>query len=113
VQIQVAAESRVEVFMKPFRLRRDLTLLATVVEGGLVTNVTRGENACKRLRHDAVARVLGSIGSLAPAATSGAFDRQIDLAGAGASRQFRVVAFLQDRRTRVVVGVASTTMASP
>lgn len=70
-----------------------LDVVVAVVEDGLVTAVPRGENARKRLRHDAVARVLGSIGSLAPAATSGEFIRQLDLSGAAASRQLRVVAF--------------------
>lgn len=90
-----------------------LDVVVAIVEDGLMTDVPRGENARKRLRHDAVARVLGPIGSLAPAVTSGEFDRQVDLAGAAASRQLRVVAFLQDRKTRAVVGVASTMMANP
>jgi hypothetical protein len=90
-----------------------LDVVVALVEDGLVTDVPRGENARKRLRHDAVARVLGPIGSLRPHATSGQFDRQIGLADAGASRQLRVVAFLQDRKTRAVVGVASAMMANP
>lgn len=88
-----------------------LEVVVAIVEDGLVTEVPRGENARKRLRHDAVARVLGPIGSLAPAATSGVFDRQVDLAGAGATRPLRVVAFLQDRKTLAVMGVASAVMA--
>ncbi len=90
-----------------------IEVVVAVVEDGLVTEVPRGENARKRLRHDAVARVLGPIGSVAPAATSGEFDRQVDLAGAGASRRLRVIAFLQDRKTRAVVGVGSAVMSDP
>jgi hypothetical protein len=89
-----------------------LEVVVAVVEDGLVTDVPRGENARKRLRHDAVARVLESIGSLAPRATRGEFDRQVDLADARTSRQLRVVAFLQDRKTRAVVGVAGAMMAN-
>ncbi|MEO7133195.1 MAG: DUF1223 domain-containing protein [Vicinamibacterales bacterium] len=88
-------------------------VVVAVVEDGLVTDVPRGENARKRLRHDAVARVLSPIGTLLPSSSGGEFNRLIDLAGAGASHQLRVVAFLQDRKTLAVVGVGSTVMVDP
>ena len=90
-----------------------LEVVVAVVEDGLVTEVPRGENARKRLRHDAVARVLSPIGSLLPSSSGGEFNRLVDLAGAGASRQLRVVAFLQDRKKHAVVGVGAAVMSDP
>lgn len=90
-----------------------IDVVVAVVEDGLVTDVPRGENARKRLRHDAVVRVLRPIGSLSPSASGGEFNRVVDVAGAGDSHPLRVVAFLQDRKTRVVVGVGSAVMDDP
>lgn len=94
-----------------------IEVVVAVLEDGLVTEVARGENARKRLRHDAVARVLIPIGRLLPSSSGGEFTQLIDLAGAsagaGASRRLRVVAFLQDRKTRAVVGVGSAVMVDP
>ena len=85
-----------------------LEVVVAVVEDGLETEVTRGENARRRLRHDAVARVLGPIGTMPPRASAAEFDRVVDIAGAGLTGRLRVIAFLQDRKTRRVVGVATT-----
>lgn len=90
-----------------------IEVVVAVVEDGLVTEVPRGENARKRLRHDAVARALGPIGSLLPSSSGGEFNRLVDVAGAGASRPLRVIAFLQDRKTRAVVGVGSAVITDP
>lgn len=84
-----------------------LEVMVAVVEDGLVTDVPRGENARKRLQHDAVARVLRPMGSLLAGRTSGSFSQVVDLGHAG-SNGVRVIAFLQDRSSRSVVGVATT-----
>ena len=88
-----------------------LDVVVAIVEDGLMTDVPRGENARKRLRHDAVARVLGAIGTMPPASTGGEFARVVDLGGGGSAGQLRVIAFLQDRRTRHVAGVATAPLA--
>lgn len=89
---------------------RALEVVVAVVEDGLVTDVPRGENARKRLQHDAVARVLRPIGSLLAGRTSGSFSQVVDLGHSG-SKGLRVIAFLQDRSSRHVVGVATTALA--
>lgn len=81
-------------------------VVVAVVEDGLVTDVPRGENARKRLRHDAVVRALEPIATMRPSSTTAEFVRVMDLAGSGSSA-VRVVAFLQERTTRHVFGAAS------
>lgn len=72
-----------------------------VVEDGLSSDVTRGENAGKRLPHAAVARDLRAIGSVD---TAGRYDAAVPLPpGQGARRAF---AFAQERGTGRVLGVA-------
>lgn len=85
-------------------------VVVAVVEDGLVTDVPRGENARKRLRHDAVVRALGPIATMRPASIEGEFVRVMDLAGSGSSA-VRVVAFVQERVTRHVFGAASARLA--
>jgi len=88
-----------------------LDVMVAVVENDLVTDVPRGENARMRLRHDAVARLLGPIGSLLPKSTAGRFDRVVDLGASTSAAPLRVVAFLQDRSSRAVAGVAAAPIA--
>ena len=82
-------------------------VVVALVEDGLETAVTRGENARKHLHHDAVARVLGPIGSLLPGRTGGEFRKTILLTGFADLSNTRIVAFLQDRQSRRVAGVAT------
>ena len=87
----------------PFAASKTEVMVA-VVEDGLATDVPRGENARRRLRHDAVARGLTSIGTLASA---GELTGVVDVGGDMSSRR-RIVVFLQDRTTRRIAGVATT-----
>ena len=82
-------------------------VVVALVEDGLETAVTRGENARKHLHHDAVARVLGPIGSLLPGRSGGEFRRTLALTGFADLGNARIVAFLQDRQSRRVAGVAT------
>jgi len=85
-------------------------VVVALVEDGLETAVTRGENARKHLHHDAVARVLGPIGSLLPGRSGGEFRRTLALTGFADLGRARIVAFLQDRQSRRVVGVAAASL---
>lgn len=87
-----------------------LEVVVALVEDGLETAVTRGENARKHLHHDAVARVLGPIGSLLPGRSGGEFRRTLALTGFADLGSARIVAFLQDRQSRRVVGVATASV---
>ncbi len=75
------------------------TLLAALVEDGLSTKVTRGENAGRTLRHDHVVRTFVT----APAPDQGSADLAIEPpAGVDLSR-CSVVVLLQDGRTMAIL----------
>ena len=82
-----------------------------VTETGLTTNVARGENARRRLRHTAVARHLERAERL-PAAMPEIYDTTIPVALAPAWRRdhLRVVVFLQEAVSRNVVGAAQVAL---
>ena len=82
-------------------------VMVAVVEDGLETAVTRGENARKQLHHDAVGRVLTSIGSLLPGRSGGEFSKTLAVNSVADTGSARVVAFLQDRQSRRIAGVAT------
>lgn len=73
-----------------------------VIEDGLVSEVTRGENAGRRLAHTAVARDLVSAGAVDSA---GRFDSTVPVAPR--SGKLRVFAFVQERGTGHVLGVSA------
>lgn len=81
---------------------RGADVLLAVVEDRLASDVTRGENAGRRLVHTAVARELRIVGAVDAA---GRFDSVVRLeAGSGARR---ILAFAQERGTGRVLGVSA------
>ena len=72
-----------------------------VVADGLASDVTRGENAGKRLVHAAVARDLVAAGRVD---TAGRFHASVPVSSGRGAR--RVFAFVQDRATGRVLGVS-------
>jgi hypothetical protein len=79
-----------------------------VVEDGLSSDVTRGENAGKRLPHASVARALAAVGR---ADARGRFDAEVPVApGPGVRRAF---AFVQERGTGHVLGVSAPLTLPP
>jgi hypothetical protein len=79
-----------------------------VTESGLHSNVSRGENAGEDLHHAAVVRSLRKVGDAAlnqEAAYSGEQDVQLD--PGWKKENLRVVAFVQEAKTRHILGAAS------
>jgi hypothetical protein len=79
-----------------------------VTESGLHSNVSRGENAGEDLHHAAVVRSLRKVGDAAlnqEAAYAGEQDVQLD--ARWKKENLRVVAFVQDAKTRHILGAAS------
>jgi hypothetical protein len=87
-----------------------IRVMVAIVEDELVTDVVRGENARKRLRHHAVARVLEPIAAMHEGAPAGEFVKDLPLNGDWRADRLRVVAFLQDDRAHHVVGVAESSV---
>ena len=111
VLTQSPAEVRVQIQLEvPSDLsRRDAAdVIVGLVEDGLATNVQRGENRGRTLKHSAVARVLMALGRLDPPDRRVSKSASIPLASAWKPSALQVVAFLQERNTRHIIGAAST-----
>ncbi|HEX4003046.1 MAG TPA: DUF1223 domain-containing protein [Candidatus Acidoferrales bacterium] len=87
-------------------------VVLAVTEDDLSSNVTRGENAGDQLVHRAVVRHFQVLGRLD---STGAFaaEPKVTLAKDWKRDNLRVVAFVQDRTSRDVLGIASLRLSSP
>ena len=84
----------------------EVDLWLAVTEEGLATDVRRGENANRRLRHAAVVRRLEPIETLPqPVPDRFAASTQVSLEPDWQLGNLRLVAFLQERQSRRVLGV--------
>lgn len=79
-----------------------------ITEAGLHSGVTRGENAGKELNHASVVRVLRKIGSV-DQKKDAPFSRDvtIGLDGQWKRQNLRAVAFVQERKSRQILGAAT------
>ena len=85
-------------------------VLLALTEDGLVSDVKRGENASRRLTHVAVVRSLDEIGRFDSKQGFSA-TRDVRLDPAWRRDAIKVVAFVQDRRSRRVLGVAARSIS--
>ena len=79
----------------------DAEVMVAVVEDGLVSRVERGENAGRTLAHTAVVRVLQRGGTIPAAADR--WTNEVPVSLNGSWRRPRVVAFVQDARSRRIL----------
>jgi hypothetical protein len=80
-------------------------LLLAVTESDLSSNVLRGENAGRRLNHRTVVRRLGLIGSAkAKQGASLSAESTVTVAKGWKPENLRAVVFLQERKSRRVIG---------
>lgn len=84
-------------------------LNVALVQRGLVTKVERGENAGETLRHDNVVRVFKTI----PLDDKGEGRVDIELPNGANASDLSVIAFVQERDLRAIVGAASVELAKP
>ena len=87
-------------------------LWIAVTERGLATDVLRGENARRRLRHTAVARRLTRAEPL-PAVMPEFYDTtiRVELEPTWNRDRLRVIAFIQESASRHVIGAAQSSLA--
>jgi len=83
-------------------------IVIAVTEGGLRSDVRRGENHGKVLSHAAVVRHLAPIGEASAGGSSAHAELSLD--PAWRREQLKIVAFVQERRGRTVLGAASTSV---
>jgi hypothetical protein len=103
---EISSDLKVSVGQLSTHSKADTTeLFVAVTESGLVSQVTRGENAGRLLRHTAVVRQLRSLGEVKGTATK-AFvaSTQLSLDKTWKRSALRVVAFLQEKKGRHILG---------
>jgi hypothetical protein len=92
---------------------RDWTeILIAVTEDNLTTDVRRGENGGRTLKHGAVARSLKTVGALTAKDRTFSMTTSVPWASEWKSANVRVIVFLQERGSRRIVGAGSTTIPS-
>ena len=91
-------------------LREPADVLVAIVEDGLVTEVPRGENRGRTLEHNAVVRYLGVVGEMPQSDRSRSLTTSIVLAPDWQPARLRVIAFVQERNSRRIVGAASVSL---
>ena len=84
--------------------RGDLDVMLAVIEHGLTVDVKRGENASRRLQHDAVVRTLDRIGTIARDTRASVLKGDPKVSSEWPRSNLRVVVFLQHRRSGHVIG---------
>lgn len=84
-----------------------------VVEDGLHSSVTRGENAGHMLYHAAVLRSLRKVGVARAGGAAASFtgDTRVKFKSSWKRENLRVVAFVQEKKSRKILGAASTKVA--
>lgn len=85
----------------------DVDVMLAIVENGLSVDVKHGENARRRLEHDAVVRKLDRIGTLSRGTRSGTFTATVPLTSDWSMAKLQVLVFLQQRRGARIVGVSA------
>lgn len=85
----------------------DAELFLAITERNLSSRVGRGENTGRTIPHTGVVRLLQSLGAAAPAA-----EKDVVLPAAWQRANLAVVAFVQDRRTRRILGAAIAPLPS-
>jgi hypothetical protein len=101
VQVQVEVPSDVP--------RHDTAdVIVGLVENGLATKVHRGENSGRTLKHSAVARTLMAVGGLDRSDHKLEKTASLPMAPAWNTSELQLIAFLQDRSSRHIIGAAAT-----
>src|SRR5262245_28360337 len=89
------------------RLPGETEVLLALTQDGLESQVRGGENGGRRLRHSAVVRSLQSIGDFREGAAGWSGSSHLDLPEEGNGGPFRIVVFVQERKSRRIVGAGS------
>ncbi len=83
-------------------------VLLAITENNLRSEISRGENAGRYLRHSAVVRRLSVLGNINAGQQSFEAQPLVNLAGGWQRDNLRAVVFVQERGTRRVIGAAAS-----
>ena len=86
-------------------------VMLAITENNLASSVTRGENSGRKLRHSAVTRELRTLGTFASAQKTFEADATVKLADTWKRAEVRLVAFVQERAHRRILGAASINLS--
>ena len=102
LQVQVQVEL-------PFELtvRERTDIVVAVTQDRLATDVPRGENRGRTLKHSAVVRSLTALGSLTPSSRTFGTTATVPVSPEWNISDVRVIGFLQERQSRRVIGAGS------
>ena len=89
-----------------------LDAVVAVTENNLSTEVRRGENGGRTLKHTGVVRSLTTIGTLSPQESAWSLNGSVPWDLAWKPANVRVIAFLQERESRHIVGAGSASLDS-
>jgi hypothetical protein len=99
---------KIDVKMLPSPGTREAQVWLAVTESGLHSNVKRGENAGEDLHHAAVVRSLRKVGDAkASQETAYSGEQEMRLDSVWKQENVRVVAFVQDAKSRHILGAAA------
>jgi hypothetical protein len=93
-----------------FAISDTADVLVAVTEDNLVTDVRRGENRGRTLKHSAVVRSLTAVGVLTAQEHTLSTTTSVPWAHEWNAANIRVVSFLQERRSRHIIGAGAATI---
>jgi hypothetical protein len=108
---ELSARVRVEM-PASLKFAATVDVLVAVTEDSLVSEVRRGENHGRTLRHSAVVRSLTSIATLQPPERTWAMTAPIAREADWTLANLRVIGFLQERESRRIIGAGSAPVAA-
>lgn len=82
-------------------------VVLVIAENNLASSVTRGENSGRKLHHTAVTRELRTLGQFAPMQKMFEVETTVRLATNWKHDDLRLVAFIQERTHRRILGATS------
>lgn len=97
--------------LPPLSANDQAEVLLALTENNLASNVVRGENSGRKLRHNGVTREIRALGKFAPAQKSFTAETSIHLAQGWKRAELRALAFVQERAHRRILGAASYKLA--
>ena len=103
VDVRVEVPSQVE-------LREVSDLVVALTEDHLMTDVGRGENRGRTLRHTAVVRSLTTMGALTPPMRALSKTMSLEVAPMWKVQDLKVTVFLQHRQSRRIIGAAAASV---
>ena len=106
-----AARVTIQVVIPPTIARSDVAdVVVAIAEDGLVTDVQRGENRGRTLKHSAVARTLTIVGTLELQDDALTTTALIPIAPAWDVSNLKAIGLVQERASRHIIGAGSTTI---